>query len=50
MFYVLFPMAQATEQLNMIGYSDADWCGDKINKRITKCCVNAKRSTYFLVI
>ena len=39
MFSVLFLMAQATEQFNMIGYSDADWCGDKIDKRSTTCFV-----------
>lgn len=39
MFSVLFHMAQATEQLNMIGYSYVDWCGDKIDKRSTTCFV-----------
>jgi hypothetical protein len=45
MFCVLFPMAQATEQLNMIGYSDTDWCGDKIDKRSTTCFVFMLKET-----
>ena len=36
---ILFLIAQVTELLNMIGYLDADWCGDKIDKRSTKGCV-----------
>jgi len=32
---ILFPKAQETEKLSMIGYSDADWRGDKIDRRST---------------
>jgi len=30
---IIFPETQESEQLIMIGYSDADWCGDKIDRR-----------------
>jgi len=33
----------------MVGYSDADWCGDKIDRMSTyMLCVHVTRSTYFL--
>lgn len=34
---ILFPQAQETEQLSMIGYLDADWRGDKIDRRSITC-------------
>jgi len=36
---ILFPKAQESEQLSMIGYSDAYWCADKIDRMSNTCFV-----------
>jgi hypothetical protein len=32
---ILFPFGNGCSKLELIGYSDADWCGDKIDRRST---------------